>query len=43
VNRDGPRQWRRIYHCRDVVDRIGAHVREVLLDGAFEVVEELSR
>ena len=73
VNRDALRQWRRIYHCRDVadpdvvlsfglfdgsveelreaqarlgrqsqVDRVEPHVQEVLLDGAFEVVEELS-
>jgi hypothetical protein len=24
------------------VDRIGPHVREVLLDGSYEVIEELS-
>jgi hypothetical protein len=72
VNRDALRQWRWIFHCRDVadqdvvlsfglfdgsheelrqaqselgresqVDRIEAHVQEVLLDGAYEVVEEL--
>jgi hypothetical protein len=73
ANLDTLRQWRRIYHCRDVsdpdvvisfglfegsvdelreaqsqlgrqaqVDRIDPNVESVLLDGSFEIVEELT-
>ena len=73
VDQDVIRQWKRIYHVRDVtdpdvvisfglfdgtldelrdaqasmgrsvqLDRVTPHVAEVLLDGSYEVVEELT-
>jgi len=73
VNHEALRQWRRIYHCRDVSDpevvisfglfdgslrelraaqaelgrgaqvaRVEPLIEAVLLDGSFEVVEELA-
>ena len=73
VDSEALRQWRQVYHCRDVsdpdvvvsfglfdgsleelrlaqtelgresqVDRVEQHVADVLLDGSFEVIEELA-
>ncbi|HTT31332.1 MAG TPA: hypothetical protein VMG37_23155 [Solirubrobacteraceae bacterium] len=73
INSEALRQWRQVYHCRDVsdpdvvvsfglfdgsleelraaqtelgresqVDRVEQHVADVLLDGSFEVIEELA-